>query len=616
MNRTQLEQFAKWLFKSDVYSGIVAWYKYTLRRKWRYVVFAARRSYVLALIMERITGMPMESTNEELGGTVSFLTDSAFFLHCQELAEEYRRWRRFPKILLCDDIIIYGRNLNHIIEGMERELCRLLEGEFEPNKIREALSDATTVHVYARRWDRLLLKNAYCWNLHYKKEDSLCFIHQFSNDVAWLIMRSGIANACYVFTQGLSEQVIEGIKDRLKENGYIFTKYQKTTQLTKCQYVCSGDSVKAVLSLRLIKNGDTGEYRIAPFVFLPNLGQAETDRLCQEILDRLPEDCRQYRAKIEEWEKLKGKRAFGEIMTLLMSNAVLQAFNEKYEVQIDRADRDEELKKLARNYDQDGFRDAEVMLDSLLKGNIFKDLDELKDLLGRVISEEKRVLTVDTNKTADVSEERKNDIRRHMEDYFYKRACEDEESAFELVRNPNYITPKRSKRRARGCGFTLCELNEGYSWQETGYNMAYFLQAMDAGILALSSYAPNDVRVVGFSQFAKAGEQSLLIEPLRRYEYITMLAMMQFESGRRFNELEDEIREFGEAYPEEYPPECIEMLLKLTRKLKSMGHTPRDWDGNFMDKMDLNREDSMKFLKKQSAHHEKYMEFAKKKYRY
>ena len=139
------------------------WYLETLEDKWEYVFFVVRRSYMLALLMEEITGKKME----ECGHAV-FLTDAAFILNCKHLADYYRKRNRFPQILLCDDALVHGRNINQILQQAEERLCEILDDK-DSSVIRGALAEAVKIQVYVRADTQLLLLSRYEAKLKYAR---------------------------------------------------------------------------------------------------------------------------------------------------------------------------------------------------------------------------------------------------------------------------------------------------------------------------------------------------------------------------------------------------------------------------------------------------------------
>lgn len=603
--REQIINEAESLLSKDVLGELKDWYEYTLEDEWRFVIFAVRRSYMMALIFECITEKKMSDSSAE------FLTDAALFLRCGELADMYRKYGAFPRILLCDDIMIHGRNMNHIIEGLQKELCRLLADEFERSEIEAALVRAVRIHVYTRTWNHLLLIGSYGRRLHYMRKESPNFWHQLSSDISSLIFRSDITNACYIYTEHLSDAMMDRIQDKLiNEDGFIKTVYQKIEQYAKFTYLDSADRISGVLSLRIIKNDYHEGYRVAPFVFLPNMDTRETEKIFDIISEKLPEKYRDWFAGLKE---MTGKRTFNEFITLLFSDAVLKKFNQDNEITVDSEDREWELEKLARNYNQYGFEQTRQMLEELL-GNSQKSILSMEDIdkvIGMLSSIGKIVMKLKTTGDAELDATEKHEIRERVENYFYMQGLGDERSAHQLVEAPYFPTKLRSKRHVENCCFVLAFLNQGYTKEQSRYCMSYFLHMIDAGVGSLSSYAPNDTDVNGYAQFAKAGEQSLLIEPLRKYKYIPLLSRMQFECGHRLRELTDEIGEYGAEIG--WDQSLIDTLTQFVIRLAKIGQTPWDWDGNYIRKVDGAILDIIDLMDEQNSLRETYVNHVKEK---
>ncbi len=602
MDREQIKKEAQVLFREGVFEGVKSWYRYTLKGKWQYVVFTVRRSYILALIMETITGEKMEDS-----GSVLFLTDAAFLLRCQELADIYRKSKCFPSILLCDDAMVHGRNMNHLIEGVEKRLCSLLNEEFEADEVKNALLDAIEIHVYVRNKGDLLLRSPYIWNLHYACREGPAFLHQFSSDISTLILRANITNAVYVYTEYLSNIDMERIRERLE--GYVETAYQNTVQYTKCEYIGPKEEIKAIFALRIIKNQHQEGYRVAPFVFLPNMDWVETYVVVRAVMEKIPD--RRCREWLLQTSRIAGKRTFNELITMLLSNVVLQMFNRKFSIEAGEADREEELAKLARNYNQFGFEETKRMLGGLQELELFRDMDEVSGIFSQLSLGKRRVMCLKEGPKggllADTVKER---IKRRVEDYFYERGCADEEAAYGLKKNLYLQSNKRSIRRTRGICFTLADLNRGYTEQESRYCIAYFLQMMDAGGTTVSSYAPNNVNVVGFAQYTKAGEQSLMILPLRLYDYIPMLDRIEYEARHRLLDKKEVTWRFMNCFPDQYPLKLKTEIMEFLEGLEPMGSLVDDWDVDYMDKIEGEDEELFACIKRRKINLKRYMDYA------
>jgi len=599
-----LRDEARALFGEAHLKEMEDWYLETLEDKWEYVFFVVRRSYMLALLMEEITGKKME----ECGHAV-FLTDAAFILNCKRLADYYCEKKRFPQILLCDDALVHGRNINQILQQAEERLCEIL-GDKDSSVIRGALAEAVKIHVYVRADTQLLLLSRYEAKLKYARKEAQSVWRVLSSNISLLIMRSGMANASYIFSEQLSNEQFETID----LSNYTKSWYHTTRQYVYVDFVGSTPNKKAILTLRLIKDYRNKGYRAVPFVFLPNLRDEDTVRLLNEILKR--EEIKKYREWLISLYHLPGKRNFNEIVTLLLSHAVLQCFNRTYGFAVNEEESQEEIGKIARNYADGDSGEAKRILSDLVAMELFDGLEELKEMLDRCIPDEFTVICLDGEKDHSPGE-----IRKNFEIYFYGRGYSDEVEAFQLFGVIRRDHVAFSFRNARGCGFTLCELASGYTESDARMAMACFLQMMDAGILGLSSYAPYNINVVGMAQYAKAGEMALCLLPLRYYLYIPLLAAMQERCEQWMLSLEEEVKKYWRrSWPPELEGDQIDVgeIISLLEKLKRIGQFPQDWNGNYLSRKDFETDDMgelfgkrLQFIEKQKKLKYDYVKYAK-----
>ena len=468
----------------EISTEMQKWYEETIQSNARYVVYIVRRCYMLALIMEHITGIKMKDSKER-----EFLTDASFFLRCEELANYYRKYGQFPKILLCDDILIHGRNINHFLKSLEDELCELLT-EYEKEEIQIELAAAIKIHVYVRSDKRLLLLGRYEFSLKYIRKEQAAFWRRVSSNISTLILRADMANACYVFSESIPEAVYYEIDSN---KGWHKTVFQNTMESVFVSYGIDDSLLKAIYTIRLIKAQKSEDYRVVPFVFLPNLSEKETESVKNEIFVQLRNDTRweKIESYINSLNQINGKRLFNEWLTLLMSQSFLNAFNKEYGISLELMEEEyiAERTKLLRNYNAYGKDITLEILDFTLTQNVLSIHDINKILIKNI--NEHFIMELDSSEAKDENIE-KATIRDKMEKYFYQNAIIEETSAFELTQISYVPTKRRSMRRVRGCGFTLAalaELNGCCSKSEMNYLLAYFLQMIDAGVLAISSYA-------------------------------------------------------------------------------------------------------------------------------
>lgn len=606
----ELGKIAESYLEDDGLELAKTWYEETLDTAWEYVVFVVRRCYILALILEEITGKRMEKESR-----AAFLTDASFYLRCEEMAQRFRETGCFPNTLLCDDVLVHGRNLNHLLSSIQKKLCELLP-EYDGKEIENALVRAVRIHVIQRTDLKLLLAGRYASKLQYKKVVRPVMLHKISAETSGLLSASGMANACYIFSEHFSDEDFLKITDmgKWEEEGGVVSSFQNVLEYSWIRPVGADGRVKAVFTFRMFPDRVHGGYRAIPFVFLPNLGREETAGILDEVLEKIGKNhpCGEW---LQELEKIEGKRSFNELLSLIISNTVLQEFNEHYGIHPDQEDRRREIHKLARNYNQRGIEETEQYLSYMIDGNFFK-VEELERILEKYILEERYIVQLRKGKAEELSKEKISRIVKREERFFYEKGRRDEQQAYELSRYLYIQDIWRVDRFVRGLCFDIRQLFEGFSYQGFVYGMAYFLQMMDAGILSLSSYASRNIRVVGYAQFLKAGEMSLFLLPLEFYGYIPMLTAIQRRGEKLKGGIKGEIARFRESGYSNIGEEQWSDIIDFVETLQGIGQSPEDWDEDFLSKKDFSLEEGdseisklMAFVNEQIEYRNKYIEY-------
>jgi len=606
MKRQELELEAKARLGSEVFEEIRQWYLTTLQPQWDYVVYIVQRSYLLALIMEKIIG-------EEMWDSQRFMTDAAIMLQSIKLAEYYRDEGKFPSILLCDYILIHGRNINHFIERLEQSLIDILVG-YDEERIRDDLADAIKIYVYTRSDDSLLLLGRYLLKLDFVRREPPVFWHKLSNDISSLIVNSGMANASYIYSDWVTEEQYE----KMDLSRFICTSYQRIKQYALVHFIGEAEQVKAVYTLRLIHN-KYGGCRILPFVMLPNLDHDESWKLLLYVIERMQKagfsqrECQM----VYDWEKMPGMRSLNELLTLILSSAFLREYEKKNGIEIDQKESGKEICKLIRNYNQSGWEETGTFLKKIVNTSLFST-EEIEAVLLDAISDKRKMFSLSGNCGHESGMEEQWKIVSEMEKCFYNLGRQEELEACELLRKAYFKDSVCSKRTARGCCFLLNELASSYNEEQAKYMIAYFLQMMDAGVLSVSSYAPSRVRVVGFAQYAKAGEQSLMLLILQMFEYIPLLAKIQDYSEFRGNTISDEMDEYAKSKSCDLEKDVIDHLNTFVEVLNRIGETPKDWDKNYSYKLDdeyyiqkEGKKDITDYMRQQSGHVKSYLRYVR-----
>jgi hypothetical protein len=584
----------------EVSVDLQKWYSDIISRRSRYVVFLVRRCYMLALIMEQVTGKKMLDE----AGKIEYLTDAAMLLRAPELAEHYRNAGYFPDILLYDDILIHGRNINRLLEYMEDLLVAELP-EYEPDEIRGALADAVGISVYVRANGPILLFPRYELHLKSERVEDTSFWRKLSSDISTLITRLGVANASYIISAGVDPEIVEKL-DLEPDSEWNRSVYFNNLEYARVALDAESGYVYAIKTLRIIKSEVDDAYRAIPFVFMPNLSGEETLGIWRELSLYLKEykEWDKYGRILTDWMHIKGMRSFNEWLSLLWSNAVLREFQKEYGIRFDETDLEAECRKLARNYN---WGDIEETIDFLRWTVCTVDVkaSDLTAVLLHNIEKERYLLEVDSASDAGFEPE---DLEA-LEDIFYDQACRDERDAYETLRE---FLPPMQKRTVRHLKDVRMVFREA-GYDKVGADIiqaavSYFLQMMDAGIVALSSYPATDIRVVGYSQFVKTGEQSLYIWPTRYCEYLPFLYRVEDRCEQTNRWIREELIAYFSSDQCKISGSVKEKLIIFVDRMATMGQRPSDWRISYVYKYEKEEgEDLLSATLNRIAKHRSYV---------
>lgn len=602
------EQMAKILREKDA-DQLKKWYTDIMSSDADYVVFVVRRSYVTALILEQVTGIKMNESGKRI------MTDSAFLQNCDSMAEHYRKHGRFPKVMLCDDMLIHGRNLNRILENIEDRLCELLDTE-SPRSVKSQLGVDLRINVYCyAKNPAMILKTRYLANARYHVQYQPEDWHALSNNISSLISCSGLANASYIYSDMITSQECQRIMEA--GEGFTETELQGNVELSRVQLLEAGGKIKAIATLRVILNENMDRFRVVPFVFMPNMAAEETEALLSELERKgLRKGYKQdFFDMLRELYRISGMRTFNEWISLVLSMSVLREFKKEYSIDGGEAASEfgeEELWKLYRNYRMDGYGNVREYLKQCVQTPILENTEELRELVVRVLPQERAIMKAPL-KEKSVADAYKWEIQMKLEDYFYDKGYQEEEEAvaYDGLDESQFGL---SRKTVRGCCFVLRELLENCSVDEVQYGMAYFQQLMDAGDLSLSSLTVRDVIVVGYAQFAKAGEQSLIIKPDRYLEYMPVLSFADEWCNKYNEDYDTHLTKYTQSEYCDLPMDIFGDLLEFVRCLKKIKQTPTDWYMDYYPRINqyMSRERVLRIydrVRKQTRYLESYKKY-------
>ena len=598
-NNQELEALFDLLFSAETINQMKEWYKSIIHSDSDFVVFMVRRCYLVALLLEQLTGIRMDEN-----GRTRYLTDGAIFLHTGEIANDYLATGRMPRILIVDDLLIHGRSINHLVRVLEEELFREMKishylqmtNEDEAQYIvHRDLSRAIGISIFERASGQSVLDRSIRNRVRYFKGADAPKWRGFSNSVSALILASGIPNAAYVYTEEISGLQFE----RLPKKDFIYTEYQNTNEYTKVYSYHDGNTIKAIGTIRVVKHKFSNKYRVIPFVFMPSMDDYEETLLFERLRNKVSA-CSVYYDEIISWRERFGRRTFNEYISLILSSALLNSFNDFYSITYQRSPF--EVAKLARNYygESHDFEFYCRLISDSVESTRLSDY-ELQDILVHTIGYHEETsmglirYSQEQERWWQDDEER---LKKEIEDLFYRMGINEEIQAAGLKRNDHMQSSKRYARNLFKSydiiWFIYTELCSKHTMPTLQLVVALMLQFMDAGILAISSYPSVDFKVEGFMQFAKAGEQSLFIRPIRNYRYLPMLGRAEEEARIHEHTLEEELRIYFSSELCAVPEKDKDELLYFSFCLDRSYQNAKDWDINLLlMKMRFSEEDGM-----------------------
>ena len=135
------------------------------------------------------------------------ISTHALTLKYAEIAEYYKKNRRFPRILILDDLMIHGRSIAKLLQQLEDMLViKLLDmGVLKRSDnyrytVYRDLADAVTIYVYARNAGVIFLADAYQERIRAVKKLYADEMRDLSFQLSHKMGQWDIANTSYVYS--------------------------------------------------------------------------------------------------------------------------------------------------------------------------------------------------------------------------------------------------------------------------------------------------------------------------------------------------------------------------------------------------------------------------------
>lgn len=503
-------------------------------QQYGFVVFIARRcSNLLEIFFQLWT----EDSPRKF--PPNFITDSALLAQVPLLATYYQRWGGFPPILIVDDIVIYGRSLNTFLEDLEDALC----AELEPcgcsrEKITSALIQAVRIHTYARNNRPLLLNSRYQSNFSAVETMDPVGWRDLSNRISRLILLRGEVNSCFISGAELSARPEDDTA--LYQAGFsrVETTYDAFPQTMYCRtvYLPSGDMI--IYTVRIFSSSANGAIVAAPFVFFPELAEADLDRL----FDAAARLCG-LRLDTEEFDSAlsHNRRMKAEALTLLLSSSLLRDFCRLARVSARPTGRIKLQMNFGTGYNLSASQFVELMLDP--KSELLT-IDQMDHLIETILGYEYDGLSFPLPIEARGDEQ----LRVRLENNLYRIGTDNYAQAY--WQTQTYQSEQNGEKKSYFA--TAPELFEQFcrSDYSVPHVASWMFQMADAGILSFITRimrANAQGQAGRVAQCVKTGEQSQFILPKRLRDFIPILAYIQKKAYVLNRDFQDELYRFSQV---------------------------------------------------------------------
>ena len=265
-------------------------------------------SYQYVCVMERRCFNLVARFSPELLDRV--VTSNGLLCMGKEIARYYEENYDFPRMLVCDDIVIHGRNLARFFYTLEEEVVGILEAEgftftFEQRQgLHRRLIDAVDIYAYVRSKHPLLLEYGYIQKIEYDHACSDMEIHDISLQITDFLNRSGATSTSFVISfpkTVLTRQVETDVGDwkRGERNLYGCVNENESApnrrMISYIRTVCEGRPQSWISTVRYYPGEEKNQWITSAPIFED----------CS--LERLQSICRQIDSHLEE-EQARGKQ--------------------------------------------------------------------------------------------------------------------------------------------------------------------------------------------------------------------------------------------------------------------------------------------------------------------
>lgn len=497
---------------------------------------------------------------------VPFLTTAGLLLYSREMAKRYLENDTFPKVLLVDDLAIYGRGLSNFLERLRRSVwaeVRLLcpDKELSYRLFQRSFRENVQVCVYAASpYSMFLLESGIRRiNTYSGTTTPMSEIHDLSMQFSYELQKLPIANTSFVLSAFPVESHI-GELPRVfdsDKSDWVATEWQYEGE--PCQFLLrpwGQGRIKGISTVRIFPKSAEG----APAVLMGELPAEASEEICRKYAEIAKELNLHEIAELLELDAGRYAVSKSQLLSFFVSVADMIEVRNAAANLLDwgwlKATWRTDAEKIAYNFRMEGdlageFSDLTVLPE--LYEKLLRPLaEELKEAVAPLLPQmsPEQFLTAMPRKPHLSFIEQCTDL---VEQYLYQIGFNDEERARELKERSYLFTPIEYQKDSNAVGVygtdgivdireflnNLLQLSQS-SAQLAGCIVA-FLTVMDRGLVGVR----ESIREDGTTHLiAKAGELSSFYCAKKLAPMIPALAYVEKFSYRRAPSKREAVKHF------------------------------------------------------------------------
>lgn len=168
--------------------------------KAEYKVFMARRAFNLNYVMMKALRPDADQDYQ----TEHILSNTGLISISEQLATDYLIYGSFPRILICDDILIHGRTILRMIYDLKKAVWAFLSESginIDQTEFQRSLTSSLEIFVFAKNEQGTLIDKEY--EVKTETRMKLYQLRGLSQQISAYLQNCGIANTSFVLSSDL-----------------------------------------------------------------------------------------------------------------------------------------------------------------------------------------------------------------------------------------------------------------------------------------------------------------------------------------------------------------------------------------------------------------------------